>query len=727
MGASIRPVSPETHDDADFQAWKAAQTATPQTHDDADFTAWKAAHEKAMTNYDGSTAHAGVVPSALNEMTFGLSRKAIAAGGAGIAALKEAFRHPSENVAPIAEQAFRQNLGAQRAAADDYHEAHPWIDNTAKVVGGIGGIAATGGLGTGAEALQATRLGRMGKVIGTGAKYAAASAAGNSTAPEDGRGTTGLLKDTGKAGAIGAGVGLLSIPATAVAGKLAQWSGLPRLASGAAGSFADALPEGSTPQRILRNVSGALAPKGEASQIIAKRGLMDEQGGYTTPEPHPSLPPIALDRAGPNVEGLAEDIANKSGPGRAQIVKTMEGRQKLMRPAITNELEQGTGVKASDRLNPLQDALDARSTEAKQLYDKARAESAGQPINSETLEQIKGTKAGAAAFKVASDRQGNMFRPGGSTDVPPGMPPEQWELAKQAMRSRGIAVPEGVGSPTAAPPDPETLHIMRQHLAKMAKLGNVNDPMTAEAHSLLPLLDKVKGEMPASWQQADASYAERSRIIDMMDRGRNVFNTPINPASTGKKAVLRSLGGLDQKIAAASPEEQQAAQVGAATAAHAKLIRAPSSMKSPGTVMARSPEQVEQLGHAFPSPDKAADFQGAVSTWDRAQQQAERLTGNSRTALRGNLASDRDLVQPGALVSGRGPRMALRQVINGLNNEYESGKRQQLDGIISNILTSPESKALMAAKSDGTARSLLMQAIGRSAGGAAGELATQKH
>src|SRR4051812_14656727 len=47
MGASIRPL-PVTHDDAEFQHWKAAQSsapaqpAVPATHDDAEFQAWKA-------------------------------------------------------------------------------------------------------------------------------------------------------------------------------------------------------------------------------------------------------------------------------------------------------------------------------------------------------------------------------------------------------------------------------------------------------------------------------------------------------------------------------------------------------------------------------------------------------------------------------------------------------------------------------------------------------------
>lgn len=726
MGASVRPIS--TPDDAEFQQWKATQGApkVPQTHDDAEFQAWKAEQATATTMHSGRQAPTGMIPSAVDAATFGLSTKGTALGTAAIAALKEGFKHPSENLAPLAGGVYKQDLGALRSAQSQYHEAHPILDTVAQIGGAVAPIVLTGGLGSAGEAANLSRLARFGKTIATGAKFGAANAAGHSDALEEGRGVTGLAGDAAKGGLIGGAIGGASIPATAVIGKVVRAAGVPAALSAGAGKLAEVTPSGRS-QQLLQSIKTALGQEGEAAQVIAKRGRMDVQGGYAPTPLHPSIPPMALDAAGPNVEALAEGIANKNGPGRATIVNAVESRAQQLRPTITAELEKGTGVSATDGLKPLQDALDARSAEAKALYDAARAETKGQPVTSQTFEQIKATPAGKKALAVAQAQQGNMFQAAGES-VPEGYSPEQWAGIKQTMLERGMPIPDNVpGTTTPNLPDPETLHLMKQHLAQLAKLGTADGEggqLSASAKGALSVWGKVRDELPDVWKAADDAYAARSRVIDMMNRGRQVFSTPLNPsAPTAQKALGRSLGGLDTKLAAASPEEQGAAQVGAATAAHAQLAAAPNAVKSPGRIFARSPQQVQQLAHAFPTPEAAQDFQGAVSGWDKVAQQAERLTGNSRTALRSEEIGSRDLMQPGSVL-GR-PRMVLRSLINAMNSEYEAGNKQQLDRMIASMLTSKDLQTVPAAMRAGVLRDHLIQSLRLGTAGVAADKAAK--
>lgn len=725
MGASVRPLA--TPDDAEFQAWKASQSApqAPPTHDDAEFQQWKAAQDRAATLHSGVKAPADFMTSALDNATFGLSTKATALGTAGLTAIREGLRHPSENLAPLASQVYKQDLAALRTAQSQYHEAHPALDTAAQIGGAVAPVVLSGGLGSVAEAADLTRVGRFAKTVATGAKFGAANAAGHSDALEDGQGVAGLAHDIGKGALIGGAVGAASIPASAVAGKLVRASGLPGAVSAGAGKLAPLLPPGRL-QRGAQAISGALGQEGEAAQVIARRARMDEQGGFTPTPLHPSIPPMALDAAGPNVEGLAEGIAQKPGPGRAAIVKAVDTRAKQMRPAITSELEKGTGVPADNGLQPLQQAIDARGAEAKQLYDAARLETKGQPVTSETFEQIKATPAGKKALQVAQAQQGNLFRAGGES-VPDGYSPEQWAGVKTTMQERGIAVPDNVGSATQALPDPETLHLMKQHLAQLAKLGTQDGEggtLSAGAKGALSVWGKVREELPDVWKKADDAYAARSRVIDAMNRGRQVFSTPVNPsAPTAQKALGRSLGGLDAKLAAASPEEQGAAQVGAATAAHARLGAAPNSVKSPGRIFSQSPQQVQQLGHAFPTPDAASDFQHAVSGWDKVQEQKGRLVDNSRTALRGNEGNSRDLIQPGSVL--RAPKRVLASLIDALNHEYEAGTKQELDATIAKMLTSPDLQTVPNAQRAGVLRDRLIQALRLGTAGVGAEKATR--
>lgn len=620
-----------------------------------------------------------------------------------VGGLSQAVRHPIDTATGILEAPVRSAITAMSPGVG---EARP------------SAALSKGGNSSGRPIDTSPYDAEHGGVTGKERAVGAAQTIANIALPSIAKGTSSLVQKgvAGLASKAGAGATLSRVLGTSAAGGTAGavYSPDDPIAGGLAGAvMAPVLSEGGrglhkgltgTGSALLDNVFGRPVESGpaikagplelghieghdvRAPQVIARRAAMDAQSGHVAPEGHRSLPPIALDKAGPNVEGLAEGIAQRPGPGRAQILKTVEARRAQMRPALSQTLEENTGVKADARMAPQQEAIDARSAEAKTNYDAARAETKGQAVTSPAFEEIKNTPAGKQALKVAMAKQGNLFHELPEEGaVPSGFSPEQWATAKQHMQERGMLVPD-IGGESL--PDPETLHLMKQHLRKMTKMGDPNDPVTADAFHVLSVIDRVRDELPESWRKADDAYAERSRIIEMGDRGRNVYRTELNPATPGQKGINKSLDGLRAKAAEASPDEAAALQKGAATATHAKLARAPTSIKSPSRIFPQSDVATEQRRYAFPSPERAADFEQAVSAWDRAQQQAERITGNSRTGLRGAEGSGSSPAAASLLTGS--PRAAIRAIIHTIGGAARLGNQQKLEGEIARILTSPD-------------------------------------
>jgi len=706
--------------------------------------AGKLAKMSAGVNYDGSEAHAGVVPSLLRGATVGLSDKMIAGASAAGDAVGAASR--GGDIMGTLGDSYKQNFGARRAAADQYHNDHPVIDTTADLAGSMAPIILSGGLGAAGEAVEATRLGQMGKAISMGTKYGAANAAGRSDALESGRGVTGLATDAAKGAGYGAVGGALSIPATALVGSVANRIGIPQAASSAMSRMGRILPPGRM-QRAFENVGRATGEEGPASLILAKKNAQDVAGGFTHEPLHPSVPPLAIDQAGPNVQNVADRIANQPGEGQATVRTTLLNRQKQMLPAVTNELEQGTGVKASERLAPLKDAVESRRTADNTNYPAAFEATKDQIINSPTLDRIKQTATGKKAFAWAGARQSNLVPDLADGVTPPDPSSHAGDLydkllklnggdAKQAKAGlKALGYSDDIINPHAEPTeskgyDPQTVHLVKRYLAHVAKLGMDDGQQgiaAAEAHGAMGLWGNVRNELPAVVRAADDVSAKNARIVDATNTGRKIFQARINPpAANANKALNTSLGEVDARNAAASPEEQQALQRGAAVAAHARLLTAPKRMQSPGTIMAPTQEKVEQLAHAFPSPDKAEDFQHAVQSWDRTAAQAQNVTGGSQTAGReANAAADAPLVRPGA-VFARSPKMVLRRIADGLEREYQAGQSQKVDASLAKILMNPNMKALPDAIKAGATRGTLMQALRLGVGGVGGET-TEEH
>lgn len=660
------------------------------------------------TALSSSSGVSNVARSVLQGATMGAGNKIVAAGNA---AMDKAHGLPFK-------QSYDERLASERAASRQFGERHPILNPAIELAGGIGGIVASGGMSAPTELAHVGRLARIGKAAATGLDLGAASGFVNA----DGD-FASHVKGAMLGGGMGAAGGAVLAPVAEGIGYLAGKTPLPRLASSAAQGIADRLPAGSRVQRALQSASSALGPRGKAASEIGQRMHMDEQSGFQAPAAAPGVPSLALDKAGPNVEGLAENVATRPGAGRAVISNALSSRQAQMRPSVTNALEQATGVKSDAGMQPMRDAIDQRSAEAARLYDAAREATKGQPVESETLDAVMKTPVGKLAHRWAVMQKANRGSPLPTVETPPeappGFSPEQWEGMRARMQERGMPLPPGG---TKEVPDPETLHFMKQRLAQIAKMGvhdGAQGAVATQAQGALTSWGNIRDELPDIWRHADDAFAEKSRLIDMMNQGRNVFRTSSNPVGRPGKAINTSLDAFGQRVQAAPAEHQQAAQTGAGMGAHALWNRAGRSVQAPGRVFDfAAPKRAQQMSHAFTTPEAGSEFQNTIAGWDRAAAQTQRLTGNSRTASRAAEEASRDHGMSsavGQLFSGH-PIGAARSLAGGMNSEATSQARQRLDQEIATILTSPDVRALPAAQRTALFRQRIHDLLSRGPG-----------
>lgn len=377
---------------------------------------------------------------------------------------------------------------------------------------------------------------------------------------------------------------------------------------------------------------------------------------------------MALDRGGANLEGLASGVVKRPGIGNSIIRNALEERQQQMRPAVTQAFDETTGTNATQGealINKLADehaqidntsrvakavAQDARaakpsttaptpleawrqqvggdvsgglqqlrqmigeqSAEAKQLFGAAREATRGQPMQSPTLDQIRQTPVGQFAEKWALAQKANRNSPlatvPGREIVPAEMSAAEWAGVQERSRVRGMSVPSFGRSPDETVPDPETVHYMKQMLAKVARMG-MNDgaqgTMATQAQGALQQWGAIRQEMPDVWQQADAAFAKKARMIDAFNTGRNIMRTQTNPAGTARQGVAKSLDAVELAHAEATPEEQHALRAGAQSAiteyfrgggsqtGFARQLQDPASAMSRRVVLATGDEQAPQ-------------------------------------------------------------------------------------------------------------------------------------
>jgi hypothetical protein len=671
----------------------------------------------APTMYDGRPAKAGIMQAALHGIAGGFSEKIAAGTDAAFDAVAEGIHHPSRNLAPTFSKAYDQNLSARRSALHAFGEAHPKTDIASQVVGGALPMLLGNETGAVSELQNVGRMARILRSANTGMKIGALHGAGDAD-------EKGPLKDYANkmgAGAFWGGLtGGVLAPVSEAVGFVGKKARFPEAASYLSERAAKLFPDQSSAQRALQTLARATGTRGAAATQIAQRAEQDAAGGFT-PEPMPaSVPSMALDQAGPNVVGLAKNVARSPGEGQATVRGALESRSRQMRPGVSSALEQATGVTADAGMQPTVQALAERKAVADKLYKAAEDATRDQVADSPSVRELMQTPAGKAAFAVAKAQRGNMQRPlpkvAESIAVPEGIDPADWANMQRLAAERGMPLPVGE---TEELPDFPTLHLMKQKLAAMAKLGERDGQQgiaAAQAKGALNIWGQIRAELPDVWKQADDAYAQHSALLDMMDRGRNVLRTPLNPPQPGQRGVTRSLTGLAQKFEAATPEQQQALQTGAGTAAHALWSGTPESVASPGRVFNRSPERMQQLKYAFTSPEKASEFQQTLGGWDRAQALRQSVLGGSDTFANASEGAARgDHAMPGALSElfhGNVGR-SLSTLVSGTSKEIDSKSRQALNAEIAKILTSPEAKALVQAGETAKLRQLVAQRIGR--------------
>lgn len=669
------------------------------------------------TQYDGTPATAGLVQSALHGVMGGFAEKIAAGADAAGSAVKEGLHSPTKNLAPTFAAAYDKNLSARRAALEQFDHAHPALNTATQIVAGVAPMLMGNEAGAATEIQNVGKVGKLLRSANMGMKIGALHGAGEG----DERGSLSDYLDKTAAGAAAGGLaGAVIAPVSEMTGFVGRKLHVPEGVSALADKAASLFPDQSSAQRALQTLARAVGPRGGAATLLGSRAQQDVAGGFVpeAPSSAPHAPsPMALDHAGPNVIGLAKNVVRSRGPAQATIRNALEQRSAQMRPSVTAAMEETTGVPAGAGMQPTMDALTQRKAVADKLYQAAEETTRDQTADSPAVRELMQTPAGRASFAVAKAQRANLQRPLPRAAVAGGDSPELRQMVEMGVpREKAVAAlgDRAVGpSSSEEVPDYPTLHLMKQNLAKLAKLGERDGQQgiaAAQAKGALNLWGQIREELPDAWRQADDAYAEHSRLLDMMDRGRNVFRTPLNPPQPGQRGVTRSLSGLAAKVSGASPDEQDALQRGAGTAAHALWEQTPASVASPGRVFQRSPERLQQLRYAFPSDQAAGQFHGTVTAWDRAQALKQAVLGGSDTfanAAEGAARDDQSMnTALGHLFRGNVGN-ALSTFASGTSRELNDKSRQALDAEVAKILTSPEAQALVRAGRTAQLRQLI--------------------
>jgi hypothetical protein len=597
---------------------------------------------------------------------------------------------------------YDEELEGRKAGLAQFRKEHPKQSIGATVIGAVAPAIATLGASVPGEAAtlapKLPLLARMYRGAKLGAGYGALQGA------SEAHGSVGDYEDKMTKGA--AAGGFFGGLGTAVGAGLAAGArkvGLPNAISKGAQALADNTTAGGTANRFLSRIANALGTKGEASATVAGRAIADEAGGHVPTPATPGVPAIALDQGGPQVEKLAQGIVH--GPpseGGTKLVNTINKRASGMKSSVTNAIEQGTGVAPGEGMSPLRQALAEQAAEADKLYAAARKASEGVAVDSPALKEVMKTPTGQSAYAWAVEQKANRMRQLVPVERPPvGMDEATWARKNALATERGMPTIKG---PIEELPDPEVLHFMKQYLAKVSRLG-VRDgaagKVATEAQSNVGLWSKIRAELPEEWQTADAAFAKKQKLIDMMDAGRNVFRTQTNPAGNARKAVQTSLDAIPGRVKDAEQAEALRTGVGMAAQDRASQLGAPGKAQSPGRLFG-SDTDVQRMKLGFKTPEQGDQFQRLVSAWDRVAKQKQRVLGNSATSGRN--------VEQAARAPDRATlgffsniiRGNFGRALGGVGGEAETAidraRRVAVDKEIANILTSPKTTAISEAR-----------------------------
>jgi hypothetical protein len=686
--------------------------------------AWDAAPTPTVGHVEGLTTKLA------QGATFGFADEATAGLGSAADAVTAAVQ--GRNPLTALREGYRARVADERGRERTYSAANPKKALAAEVAGGLAPLVAT--MGGSAPAQAAGIGGRMAQGAKVGAAMGALTGAGKSEG-----GLREMAADALAGGVVGGAVGGVFVPVAEGAGKLA---GKARV--GDASSAVTRFLAERTGSPRLERAGEALGRRGKAASEIAERMEMDEAAGHVGTALHRDVPEMALDRAGPNVMGLAKNVVRTPGEGRTRLAGAVQGRMGGMRDAVTEALERRSGHKAATGISALQEKIEQQRAVGNKMFGAAREATKGQPVQSPTLEQIRRTPIGRQAEEWAKAQRANVDDALPRVEVPGAAPASSGghhgaarptarpEIAPEFADIERAAVDNAMEpTHTVELPDPEMVHLMKRYLAKVAKLDvrdGVQGKAAAEAQGALKQWAKIRAELPKQWRQADDAYAVAARLTDAMNQGRNALRYRLNPTGSATRATKESLPAVEQARAAMGADEAAAHQTGAAHAVSSGWLGRGQRTKSPGLFFNASPERERQVALAFPDQPTAEDFRRLIQSWDDVQGRAQTLLQGSDT--QGNIAEAAARDRSGQSVIGEllhgNFGNAAKAAVGAVSREAETAEQRAINALIAEYLTSqPDAlaRAIAAARLRQTlgagAMRLLPGATGQAGGGAA--------
>jgi hypothetical protein len=409
------------------------------------------------------------------------------------------------------DERLRESRGLTRAA----REAHPVAAGAGEVAGAIGS-GLLGGVARPGAGLARAML--------EGAAYGGASGAGNAE---------GDLSDRAKGAAVGAGVGAVAVPLIGAAGRVLKRAGGAALdvtglrPLGNAATSTAAGPIRTTLRGAISHVPGVETAEERAIGKVAQN--LERDGESVTSlrgklaARHSEKPETVMDLAGDNTRMMGNAVRSQPGPGSQRISRALAERQTGAEERAIGDAVETSGVGSRTNAHATAEQLvDDRAKEAQELYSQAFAHGAvDNPKINELLKLPYFAPAWKQALKLAEAERHQL--------------PSVFKVVKQPS-----ALLDDSGAPmmrdaleATAVPDVKTLHYLKLGLDDVVEAGK-RAPLErggfspTEAAGVQKILNEYLGELDRAvpaYKTARNAYAGRTRLMEALEHGRNLFKT----------------------------------------------------------------------------------------------------------------------------------------------------------------------------------------------------------
>ena len=472
-------------------------------------------------------------------------------------------------------------------------------------------------------------------------------------------------------------------PGTEVVGAVANplLAGAAGLAGGAVRGLVDSTTPAAT--KAARSVGNALAADGVAPAEVVKQ--IGPNGD--------TLATVA----GPNVRGMAENIANKPGEGRSIITNYFENLVNGHPEQMAAAIKAATGANG-DIHDFTANVIQQRSQAAAPKFEKAFA----QPISEEATAKLQGMldkPRAQAAVKTAIQNLHDAAEANGST-----FNPADYGI-KIDENGRVQLIPGANSTPFLA----AVKEGFDDNIEGMRDTTTGRLPNTKEVNNLDAIRSNFRNAVTDAnpdYKAALDAWSGPSRVVDAARLGRKVF-------STDSELTANRIKSMD-------PTEKAGFQAGVARAIFDKINQVQDGGKI-ARIFSR-PDVRAKVAAAFDNPKEADRF---ISMAERMNEQANAknaITGNSATARRAAeaqhdwSATARDAVSN--TLTGR-PHYAGLALLRGLFNHAQLQGNPAMDREVANLLTNPNAADVA------NALTLAQPGIARRIAGAAGSLGSR--